>query len=125
MLDRLPDHPAVRQTLEEVSAELGYDVRTLDSPEALRSTVPGPTRAPHRRRCRRPRFGSRRRDSRSCGRVVRGRIWGRRSCPGTKFGGRCSTSKTTRRIDGATLARRLRSHRHCRVERRPSRRSRQ
>jgi malonate decarboxylase epsilon subunit len=40
MLDRLPDHPAVRQTLEEVSAELGYDVRTLDSLEALRSTVP-------------------------------------------------------------------------------------
>jgi malonate decarboxylase epsilon subunit len=40
MLDRLPDHPAVRQTLEEVSAELGYDVLTLDSPEALRSTVP-------------------------------------------------------------------------------------
>lgn len=40
MLDRLPDHPAVRQTLEEVSAELGYDVRTLDSQEALRSTVP-------------------------------------------------------------------------------------
>ncbi len=40
MLDRLPDHPAVRQTLDEVSAELGYDVRTLDSPEALRSTVP-------------------------------------------------------------------------------------
>src|SRR5260370_40675585 len=40
MLHRLPDHPAVRQTLEEVSAELGYDVRTLDSPEALRSTVP-------------------------------------------------------------------------------------
>jgi malonate decarboxylase epsilon subunit len=40
MLHRLPDHPAVRQTLEEVSAELGYDVRTLDSQEALRSTVP-------------------------------------------------------------------------------------
>jgi len=40
MLDRLPDHPAVRQTLEEVSTELGYDVRTLDSPEALRSTIP-------------------------------------------------------------------------------------
>jgi malonate decarboxylase epsilon subunit len=40
MLDRLPDHPAVQQTLEEVSTELGYDVRTLDSPEALRSTVP-------------------------------------------------------------------------------------
>jgi malonate decarboxylase epsilon subunit len=40
MLHRLPDHPAVHQTLEEVSAELGYDVRTLDSPEAVRSTVP-------------------------------------------------------------------------------------
>jgi malonate decarboxylase epsilon subunit len=40
LLDRLPDHPAVRQTLAEVSAELGYDVRTLDSPEAFRSTVP-------------------------------------------------------------------------------------
>jgi malonate decarboxylase epsilon subunit len=40
MLDRLPDHPAVRQALEDVSAELGYDVRTLDSPEAFRSTVP-------------------------------------------------------------------------------------
>lgn len=40
MLDRLPDHPAVRQTLTEVSTELGYDVRTLDSPEALRATVP-------------------------------------------------------------------------------------
>lgn len=40
MLHRLPDHPAVRQTLEEVSAELGYDVLTLDTPEALRSTVP-------------------------------------------------------------------------------------
>jgi malonate decarboxylase epsilon subunit len=40
LLDRLPDHPAVRQTLEEVSAALGYDVLTLDSPEALRSTVP-------------------------------------------------------------------------------------
>ena len=40
MLHRLPDHPAVRQTLEEVGAELGYDVLTLDSAEALRSTVP-------------------------------------------------------------------------------------
>src|ERR1700757_1811909 len=40
MLHRLPDHPAVRQTLEEVSAELGYDILTLDTPEALRSTVP-------------------------------------------------------------------------------------
>ncbi len=40
MLHQLPDHPAVHQTLEEVSTELDYDVRTLDSPEALRSTVP-------------------------------------------------------------------------------------
>ena len=40
MLHHLPDHPAVHQTLEEVSSALGYDVRTLDSPEALRSTVP-------------------------------------------------------------------------------------
>ena len=40
MLHRLPDHPAIRQTLEEVSAELGYDAGTLDSPEALRSTIP-------------------------------------------------------------------------------------
>ena len=40
MLHRLPDHPALRQTLEEVSAELGYDLYALDSQEALRSTVP-------------------------------------------------------------------------------------
>jgi malonate decarboxylase epsilon subunit len=40
MLHGLPNHPAVRQTLEEVSTELGYDVLTLDTPEALRSTVP-------------------------------------------------------------------------------------
>jgi len=40
MLHRLPDHPAVRQTLEEVSTELGYEVLTLDTPEALHSTVP-------------------------------------------------------------------------------------
>jgi malonate decarboxylase epsilon subunit len=40
MLHRLPDHPVVRQTLEEVSTELGYDALTLDTPEALRSTVP-------------------------------------------------------------------------------------
>ncbi|HYZ74293.1 MAG TPA: malonate decarboxylase subunit epsilon [Chthoniobacterales bacterium] len=40
MLHRLPDHPAVRQTLEEVSTELRYDVLTLDTPEALHSTVP-------------------------------------------------------------------------------------
>jgi len=40
MLHQLPDHPAVRQTLEEARTELGYDVLALDSPEALRSTVP-------------------------------------------------------------------------------------
>ena len=40
MLHRLPDHPAVRKTLEEVSVELGYDVLTLDTPEALHSTIP-------------------------------------------------------------------------------------
>jgi malonate decarboxylase epsilon subunit len=40
MLHRLPDHPAIRQTLEEVSTELGYDVLTLDSADALHSTVP-------------------------------------------------------------------------------------
>ena len=40
MLNRLPDHPVIRQTLEEVSAELGYDLPALDSQEALRSTVP-------------------------------------------------------------------------------------
>jgi malonate decarboxylase epsilon subunit len=39
-LHQLPDHPAVRQTVEEVSTALGYDVLTLDTPEALRSTVP-------------------------------------------------------------------------------------
>jgi malonate decarboxylase epsilon subunit len=40
MLHRLPDHPAVRQTFEEASTTLGYDVLTLDSPDNLRSTVP-------------------------------------------------------------------------------------
>jgi malonate decarboxylase epsilon subunit len=39
MLHQLPDHPAVLQTLEEVSAALEYDVLTLDTTEALRSTV--------------------------------------------------------------------------------------
>jgi malonate decarboxylase epsilon subunit len=39
MLHQLPDHPAVRQTLEEASTTLGYDVLTLDTPGALRSTV--------------------------------------------------------------------------------------
>jgi malonate decarboxylase epsilon subunit len=39
MLHQLPDHPATRQTLEEASTALGYDVLTLDTAEALRSTV--------------------------------------------------------------------------------------
>jgi malonate decarboxylase epsilon subunit len=39
MLHRLPDHPAVLRTIEEMRAELGNDVDPLDSPEALRSTV--------------------------------------------------------------------------------------
>ena len=39
-LHQLPDHPAVRQTLKEISTQLGYDALTLDTPEALRSTVP-------------------------------------------------------------------------------------
>jgi malonate decarboxylase epsilon subunit len=39
MLDRLPDHPAIHKTLEEISTELGYDVRTIDSAKALHSTV--------------------------------------------------------------------------------------
>src|SRR5258707_12221177 len=40
MLDGSRDHPAARQPLDEVSAERGYDVRSLDSPEAFRSTAP-------------------------------------------------------------------------------------
>jgi malonate decarboxylase epsilon subunit len=40
MLHHLPDHPAVHQTLQEISTELGYDALTLDSAEALHSTVP-------------------------------------------------------------------------------------
>jgi malonate decarboxylase epsilon subunit len=40
MLHQLPDHPAVRETLSEVSTALGYDVLTSDTSEALRSTVP-------------------------------------------------------------------------------------
>jgi malonate decarboxylase epsilon subunit len=39
MLHRLPDHPAVLRTLEEMSGVLEQDVRALDSPEALRSTL--------------------------------------------------------------------------------------
>ncbi|ABE34118.1 malonate decarboxylase, epsilon subunit [Paraburkholderia xenovorans LB400] len=38
-LHRLPRHRAVRDTLEEASQVLGADVLTLDTPDALRSTV--------------------------------------------------------------------------------------
>lgn len=38
-LHRLPAHPVVRNTLDEASETLGLDVLTLDSDEALRSTV--------------------------------------------------------------------------------------
>jgi malonate decarboxylase epsilon subunit len=40
MLHQLPDHPTIRQTLEEASTALGYDALILDSAEALHSTVP-------------------------------------------------------------------------------------
>ena len=39
MLDALPDHPAVTQTLDEVSEYLNTDILELDSEEALRSSV--------------------------------------------------------------------------------------
>jgi malonate decarboxylase epsilon subunit len=39
MLHALPDHPAVRRTLDEVSECLRMDVRELDSEEALQSPV--------------------------------------------------------------------------------------
>ena len=38
-LHRLPQHRAVRDTLDEASHVLGVDVLTLDAPDALRSTV--------------------------------------------------------------------------------------
>lgn len=38
-LHRLPDHDAVRATLADASAALGIDVATLDTADALRSTV--------------------------------------------------------------------------------------
>ena len=40
MLHQLPDHPAVRQTIDEASTALGYDVLALDNAEQLHSTVP-------------------------------------------------------------------------------------
>ena len=39
MLHALVDDPAVHETLDEISDVLGSDVRLLDSPEALQSTV--------------------------------------------------------------------------------------
>jgi malonate decarboxylase epsilon subunit len=39
MLHDLVDHPAVAETLSEISEVLGLDVRTLDTPEALQSAV--------------------------------------------------------------------------------------
>lgn len=38
-LHRLPQHDAVRATLGEASAALGFDVMTLDTADALRSTI--------------------------------------------------------------------------------------
>lgn len=38
-LHRLPAHDAVRATLDEASTTLGFDVTTLDTDDALRSTV--------------------------------------------------------------------------------------
>ena len=40
MLHALPDHPTVLRTLDEASQTLHQDVRDLDSPESLQSTVP-------------------------------------------------------------------------------------
>jgi malonate decarboxylase epsilon subunit len=40
MLHTLGNHPAVEETLNEISQALEYDVRAFDSPEALKSTVP-------------------------------------------------------------------------------------
>lgn len=39
MLHELPDHAAARSVLQEMTGVLGYDVLTLDSEAALRSTV--------------------------------------------------------------------------------------
>jgi malonate decarboxylase epsilon subunit len=39
MLHALPDHPEARRTIDETDANLGFDPLTLDSDEALRSTV--------------------------------------------------------------------------------------
>jgi malonate decarboxylase epsilon subunit len=39
MLNHLLDHPAVFRTLDEISAELDFDVRDLDSEQSLQSDV--------------------------------------------------------------------------------------
>ena len=39
MLHALPDHPAIKRTLDEISETLGVDIRGLDSTEALHSTI--------------------------------------------------------------------------------------
>jgi malonate decarboxylase epsilon subunit len=39
MLHTLADHPAITRTLDEASSTLRHDVRDLDSPEALKSTI--------------------------------------------------------------------------------------
>ena len=40
MLHTLGKHPAVEETLHEISETLGCDIRTFDSPEELKLTVP-------------------------------------------------------------------------------------
>ena len=40
MLHTLGKHPAVEETLHEISETLGCDIRTFDSPEALKLAVP-------------------------------------------------------------------------------------
>jgi malonate decarboxylase epsilon subunit len=39
MLHALPDHPAVARTLREASEAYGDDIRAIDTPDALRSTI--------------------------------------------------------------------------------------
>jgi malonate decarboxylase epsilon subunit len=39
MLHALPDHPAIAHTLREASEAYGDDIRAIDTPDALRSTV--------------------------------------------------------------------------------------
>jgi malonate decarboxylase epsilon subunit len=39
MLHNLPEHPDITRTLDEASTSLHHDIRDLDSPEALKSTI--------------------------------------------------------------------------------------